>query len=211
MPLFQSTRPTHKKADAMKRNYWMAAILSALLAACGPPAEDDGNAQDAEAPPADQPAAGAPEEPSGTDPQATPADEQSADAVSGAASAAATEIEPGLTMRVLQPGSGKTAEPGQVAVVHYTGWLYDPQQPDNRGTKFDSSVDRGQPFEFPLGQGAVIEGWDRGVAGMQVGEVRELTIAPELAYGERGAGGVIPPNATLVFEVELLDVRDGGA
>jgi len=116
------------------------------------------------------------------------------------------EIEPGLTMRVLIEGSGKTAQPGQTAVVHYTGWLYDAAAPDNRGQKFDSSLDRGQHFEFPLGAGAVIAGWDRGVAGMQVGEVRELTIAPELAYGERGAGAVIPPGATLVFEVELADV-----
>lgn len=121
------------------------------------------------------------------------------------------EIEPGLTMRVLNEGSGKTAQPGQTAVVHYTGWLYDAAAPDNRGQKFDSSLDRGQHFEFPLGAGAVIAGWDRGVAGMQVGEVRELTIAPELAYGERGAGAVIPPGATLVFEVELADVVGGDA
>ena len=110
---------------------------------------------------------------------------------------------------VLQ-GTGAEARPGPIR-VHYTGWLHDPSKADGHGKKFDSSVDRGQPFEFPIGQGAVIEGWDRGVAGMQVGEVRELTIAPELAYGERGAGGVIPPGATLVFEVELLDVRDAGA
>jgi FKBP-type peptidyl-prolyl cis-trans isomerase FkpA len=116
------------------------------------------------------------------------------------------EIEPGLTMRVLKDGSGETARAGQTAVVHYTGWLYDAAAPDHRGQKFDSSVDRGQHFEFPLGAGAVIAGWDRGVAGMQVGEVRELTIAPELAYGERGAGSVIPPGATLIFEVELADV-----
>jgi FKBP-type peptidyl-prolyl cis-trans isomerase FkpA len=121
------------------------------------------------------------------------------------------EMEPGLTMRVLREGSGKTARPGQTAVVHYTGWLYDAAAPNKRGQKFDSSLDRGQHFEFPLGAAAVIAGWDRGVAGMQVGEVRELTIAPELAYGERGAGTVIPPGATLVFEVELADVVDEGA
>lgn len=200
----------------MNRNYWMAAMLSVLLAACGGPAQDEGSE------PATDPATGegatspgpeATEDAADPEPGSTPdtASGQSADGVSGAASADSTQIVPGLTMRVLQPGSGATAEPGQVAVVHYTGWLYDPSEPDNRGTKFDSSVDRGQPFEFPIGQGAVIEGWDRGVAGMQVGEVRELTIAPELAYGERGAGGVIPPGATLVFEVELLDVRDAGA
>jgi FKBP-type peptidyl-prolyl cis-trans isomerase len=117
------------------------------------------------------------------------------------------EIVPGLDRRILTAGSGETAEAGRVAVVHYTGWLYDEESPDNRGTKFDSSVDRGQHFEFPLGAGRVIQGWDRGVAGMRVGEVRELTIAPELAYGERGAGDVIPPGATLVFEVELADLK----
>jgi FKBP-type peptidyl-prolyl cis-trans isomerase FkpA len=117
------------------------------------------------------------------------------------------ELEPGLKMRILKEGNGEVAEPGQTAVVHYTGWLHDPQAPGNRGEKFDSSLDRGQHFQFPLGAGAVIAGWDRGVAGMQVGEVRELEIAPELAYGDRGAGGgVIPPGATLVFEVELADV-----
>jgi FKBP-type peptidyl-prolyl cis-trans isomerase len=123
------------------------------------------------------------------------------------ATAEPVELEPGLTMRILSEGTGETAEPGQTAVVHYTGWLYDEGAPDHRGEKFDSSVDRGQHFEFPLGAGAVIAGWDRGVAGMKIGEVRELTIAPELAYGERGAGGVIPPGATLVFEVELADVQ----
>ncbi|MGH8194031.1 MAG: FKBP-type peptidyl-prolyl cis-trans isomerase [Woeseiaceae bacterium] len=126
-----------------------------------------------------------------------------------AVTADSTEIAPGLSMRVQSDGTGETAEPGQTAVVHYTGWLYDPNAENRRGKKFDSSVDRGQPFEFPLGAGAVIPGWDQGVVGMQVGEIRELTIAPELAYGEAGAGGVIPPGATLVFEVELLDLRPG--
>jgi FKBP-type peptidyl-prolyl cis-trans isomerase len=124
-----------------------------------------------------------------------------------AAAPQTTEIAPGLSMRKLDEGTGEAAEPGQTVVVHYTGWLYDPNAANHRGQKFDSSVDRGQPFEFPLGAGSVIKGWDQGVAGMLIGEVRELTIAPELAYGERGAGGVIPPGATLVFEVELLDLR----
>ena len=103
-------------------------------------------------------------------------------------------------------GSGKEAKSGPV-VVHYTGWLHDPAAADGHGKKFDSSVDRGQPFEFHLGGGQVIRGWDEGVAGMKVGGKRTLIIPPEMGYGARGAGGVIPPNATLVFDVELVDVR----
>ena len=90
--------------------------------------------------------------------------------------------------------------------MHYTGWLYDPTADNNRGKKFDSSKDRNDPFKFDLGAGMVIGGWDEGVQGMQVGGKRVLTIPPQLGYGARGAGGVIPPNATLVFEVELLGV-----
>jgi len=97
-------------------------------------------------------------------------------------------------------GTGAVATPGKNVSVHYTGWL-------TNGTKFDSSKDRGEPFAFSLGAGQVIRGWDQGVAGMKVGGIRKLTIPPNLGYGERGAGGVIPPNATLVFEVELLGVQ----
>ena len=104
-------------------------------------------------------------------------------------------------------GTGAEAVAGKTVSVHYTGWLFDAAAPDNKGKKFDSSRDRGQPFEFPLGAGRVIAGWDQGVAGMKVGGQRTLTIPPELGYGARGAGGVIPPNATLVFDVELLGVR----
>jgi FKBP-type peptidyl-prolyl cis-trans isomerase len=105
-------------------------------------------------------------------------------------------------------GEGAVAEPGATAVVHYTGWLYEPSAPDRRGAKFDSSVDRGAPFTFPLGGGRVIRGWDEGVAGMRVGGKRLLFIPPEYGYGERGAaGGAIPPNATLYFEVDLLELR----
>jgi FKBP-type peptidyl-prolyl cis-trans isomerase FkpA len=104
-----------------------------------------------------------------------------------------------LTVEEIQVGSGAEAVAGKQVSVHYTGWL-------TNGTKFDSSVDRGRPFQFRLGAGDVIKGWDQGVAGMKIGGKRKLTIPPELGYGARGAGGVIPPNATLVFEVELLGV-----
>ncbi len=100
-------------------------------------------------------------------------------------------------------GSGDVARAGQRVSVHYTGWLY---QNGEQGSKFDSSKDRGQPFVFPLGAGHVIKGWDEGVQGMAVGGTRRLVIPPELGYGARGAGGVIPPNATLLFEVDLLAV-----
>lgn len=104
-------------------------------------------------------------------------------------------------------GEGAEALPGRIVTVHYTGWLYDESAPDNKGEKFDSSLDRNEPFDFPLGMGRVISGWDQGVAGMKVGGQRTLVIPPEMGYGARGAGGVIPPNATLIFEVELLDVQ----
>jgi FKBP-type peptidyl-prolyl cis-trans isomerase len=116
----------------------------------------------------------------------------------------AFEIAPGLSGRVLKNGYGRAAEAGDLAEVHYTGWLFDASAADKRGTKFDSSVDRGERFQFPLGAGRVIQGWDQGVLGMLIGEKRELTIAPEMGYGDRGAGNVIPPGATLVFEVELF-------
>jgi FKBP-type peptidyl-prolyl cis-trans isomerase len=117
------------------------------------------------------------------------------------------EITPGLTARVLRAGDGEVAAAGHSVVVDYTGWLYDESAAENRGTKFDSSVDRGEHFQFLLGAGRVIKGWDQGVAGMAIGEVRELTIAPEMGYGARGAGNVIPPGATLVFEVELFELH----
>lgn len=112
----------------------------------------------------------------------------------------------GLQYEDTSVGSGETASAGHQVTVHYTGWLYDAGAPQNRGRKFDSSKDRGDPFDFALGDGEVIRGWDEGVQGMKVGGTRVLTIPPELGYGSRGAGGVIPPNATLVFEVELLGV-----
>jgi FKBP-type peptidyl-prolyl cis-trans isomerase FkpA len=113
---------------------------------------------------------------------------------------AAIKTASGLQIEELVVGSGNAAASGQKVSVHYTGWL-------TNGTKFDSSKDRNEAFEFGLGRGQVIRGWDEGVAGMKVGGKRKLTIPPELGYGARGAGGVIPPNATLVFEVELLAVN----
>jgi FKBP-type peptidyl-prolyl cis-trans isomerase len=104
-------------------------------------------------------------------------------------------------------GEGKEAKTGQYVTVHYTGWLYDAATPDHKGKKFDSSRDRNSPFDFPLGAGHVIKGWDQGVQGMKVGGQRTLLIPANLGYGARGAGGVIPPNATLVFDVELLGVK----
>jgi peptidylprolyl isomerase len=119
-----------------------------------------------------------------------------------AASPAASEVTTPSGLKYVDDvvGTGKQPQAGQTAVVHYTGWLMD-------GKKFDSSKDRGQPFSFTLGRGQVIKGWDEGVATMKVGGKRTMTIPPDLAYGPRGAGGVIPPNATLKFEVELLDVK----
>lgn len=110
----------------------------------------------------------------------------------------------GLQMIDTQAGTGAQPKQGQTAVVHYTGYLNDNGK---KGKKFDSSVDRGQPFEFPVGAGRVIKGWDEGVGSMKVGGKRTLIIPPQLGYGERGAGNVIPPNATLIFDVELLGVK----
>ena len=110
----------------------------------------------------------------------------------------------GLQIIDTQVGTGATPQTGQTCVMHYTGWLY---ENGAKGKKFDSSVDRGKPFEFPIGRGRVIAGWDEGVASMKVGGKRTLIIPAKLGYGERGAGGAIPPNATLIFEVELLGVK----
>jgi FKBP-type peptidyl-prolyl cis-trans isomerase FkpA len=104
-------------------------------------------------------------------------------------------------------GEGREAEAGFNVTVHYTGWLYDPSKADGKGTKFDSSLDRHEPFVFFLGGGQVIQGWDEGFAGMKVGGKRTLIIPPHMGYGVHGAGGVIPPNATLIFDVELLGIK----
>jgi FKBP-type peptidyl-prolyl cis-trans isomerase len=134
------------------------------------------------------------EEPTAESVEPPPAPEETSTAPAQTEEVTALEIED------LVVGEGAEAVAGSAVVVHYTGWLTD-------GTKFDSSVDRGQPFQFTLAQGMVIPGWDQGVEGMKVGGKRKLTIPPELGYGSQGAGGVIPPNATLVFEVELLEVN----
>ncbi|MDE2366389.1 MAG: FKBP-type peptidyl-prolyl cis-trans isomerase [Betaproteobacteria bacterium] len=114
-----------------------------------------------------------------------------------------------LIKKDVKVGTGEEAVVGKMVEVHYTGWLYDAAAPDKKGAKFDSSRDRGAPFSFLLGAGRVIKGWDRGVAGMKVGGQRTLIIPPAMAYGAHGAGNVIPPNAALIFDVELLGLRQG--
>lgn len=115
-------------------------------------------------------------------------------------------MTPTYTQIDLREGTGPMASTGQTATVNYTGWLYSADAPEQKGAKFDSSIGRG-PFAFKLGAGRVIRGWDQGVQGMKVGGQRRLVLPPEFGYGARGAGDVIPPNATLVFDVELLDVK----
>lgn len=157
----------------------LALALALTLAACSGKTENGGVATDA----MDQPAVA---QDAGSDTFALPANPQTTTS--------------GLGYVIDQPGTGAKPQPGQTVSVHYTGWLTD-------GTKFDSSRDRGEPLEFPIGQQRVIPGWDEGVADMQIGEKRTLVIPPALGYGEQGAGSDIPPNATLVFKVELLGVR----
>lgn len=134
----------------------------------------------------------------------------SAASAQSAAEQAATAAPAAPKVQVIDHvvGKGKEAVPGMTVVVHYTGWFYKPLAPKQRGRKFDSSLDRGEPLDFALGAGRVIKGWDQGVAGMKVGGKRTLIIPSDLAYGKRGAGGgVIPPDSDLIFDVELLDVK----
>ena len=175
-----------------KFNNWLSVALALLLAGCAGNSKSKTSATSVT---------------SGTSITSTTAPAPSGTA-SGAASGAATAtasakeitMPNGLKYEDLKVGDGQLAETGMTAQVHYTGWLTD-------GTKFDSSVDRGQPFSFKLGAGQVIRGWDEGVKGMRVGGKRKLTIPPDMGYGAAGAGGVIPPNATLIFDVELLGLQ----
>lgn len=158
----------------------IALTCAVLLAGCNETAQQSGSASTTTTQATTTPAAG--------------------DAAAPATGGKVHKLASGLQYEDMNVGSGKMAEPGMNVSVHYTGWLTD-------GTKFDSSVDRGQPFKFQLGAGQVIRGWDEGVKGMRIGGKRKLTIPPDMGYGANGAGGVIPPNATLVFDVELLDVQ----
>jgi FKBP-type peptidyl-prolyl cis-trans isomerase len=172
----------------MKTRLLFAAALGLFLAACARNEK-----------PAEAPATGS--EPATATESAAPA----AEATPSTTDTGAPAVP--LQKTDLAPGAGAEIKSGQTALVHYTGWLYDAAAPENKGTKFDSSVDRNEPFEFPVGAGMVIKGWDEGVVGMKVGGKRRLVIPPEMGYGARGAGGVIPPGATLVFDVELVEIR----
>jgi FKBP-type peptidyl-prolyl cis-trans isomerase FkpA len=116
------------------------------------------------------------------------------------------EVVSGLKVKILRTGKGPAVVSGDQVELHYTGWIFDPEGESGRGVRFDSSLDRGERYKFPLGEGRVIKGWDLGIEGMLVGEKRELKVAPELAYGDEGAGAVIPPGATLIFEIELFEI-----
>ena len=178
------------------RHYIVTLFLASCLLACGKPADEESAIV---------------EEPAIIEEPAVEEEAMNAGVPLDSATAESFEIAPGLTARILRAGAGEAAEAGDNVQVHYTGWLHDAEAADGRGDKFDSSVDRNQKFSFPLGAGRVIRGWDMGVADMQIGEVRELTIAPDMGYGDRGAGNVIPPGATLVFEVELFAVESLGS
>lgn len=192
----------------------IAALLSAgaLLAACGDKAATTGAAPETKAA-TTEPAAATTSTTTTT--TTTTATTEAAATTSTAAAVPAPTAAPAATSTVTSlqstdtsAGTGAEAVSGKAVAVHYTGWLYDESAADKHGTKFDSSVDRGEPFEFTLGNKDVIQGWDEGVVGMKVGGKRTLVIPASMAYGETGAGGgLIPPNATLVFDVELLEVK----
>jgi peptidylprolyl isomerase len=177
----------------MNRTTWTLALVAVVALAVGACAK---KAPEAPAPQAEPAKAEAPA------PAPTPAAAVEAPAPEAAPASVGDKVKApsGLEYEILTVGNGVIPQPGQTVRVHYTGWLTD-------GTKFDSSVDRGQPFQFVLGRGQVIKGWDEGLSTMRIGDKRKLTIPPELGYGPRGAGAVIPPDATLVFEVELLGIQ----
>jgi FKBP-type peptidyl-prolyl cis-trans isomerase FkpA len=178
----------------IRRTAFAALVLAAFAASAG--AQDTAAQQQDPSKPTTQPA---PEQQ--TVPQATQPQTPQAEPVAPAVPTPQVEI----IDRVV--GKGKEATPGSMVYVHYTGWLHKPLAPKQRGKKFDSSLDRGEPLEFQLGAGRVIKGWDQGVAGMKVGGKRTLIIPSVLAYGKRGGGGLIPPDADLIFDVELVNVK----
>jgi FKBP-type peptidyl-prolyl cis-trans isomerase len=192
------------------RTMMAASAMLIALVACSSKQQESGEAANAQPAPADtgHPAAAdatAPADAAAS--TATPADGAGA-ADASASSPPTTATAPmKLESTDLKTGTGPAIKAGQTAVVQYTGWLYSDAAPEHKGQKFDSSRDRNEPFNFPLGGGHVIQGWDDGVVGMQVGGQRRLVIPPDMGYGASGAGGVIPPNATLVFDVELVGIR----
>ncbi len=175
----------------MRRVFLPAALV--LLAACGQPASESTNEIGIES--------------ASEDPEMS---ETSSGCAPDLDVGETAEIVPGLETTLLARGYGRRAVVGDTVSVHYTGWLFDPNADANKGDQFDSSIPRNQQFEFTLGANRVIQGWEKGVECMLEGEKRLLKIAPELGYGARGAGGVIPPNATLLFEVELFTARGPG-
>ena len=194
-----------------------ASVMLIALVACSSKQHDAGDAANAQPAPADtgHPAAADATAPADASANATApaggagtADASAASATSGSSPPpTATTAPMKLESTDLKNGTGPAIKAGQTAVVQYTGWLYSDAAPEHKGDKFDSSRDRAQPFSFPLGAGHVIQGWDDGVVGMQVGGQRRLVIPAAMGYGAAGAGGVIPPNATLVFDVELVGIH----
>jgi FKBP-type peptidyl-prolyl cis-trans isomerase FkpA len=190
----------------------MAAASAVLLAlvACSSKQQESGEAANAQPAPADtgHPAAAdvAPDTAAAAN-SAAPADSTGTAASASSPPPTAATAPMKLESTDLKKGTGPAIKAGQTAVVQYTGWLYSDAAAEHKGQKFDSSRDRSEPFSFPLGGGHVIQGWDEGVVGMQAGGQRRLVIPPEMGYGAAGAGGVIPPNATLVFDVELVSIQ----
>ncbi|MCA1856847.1 FKBP-type peptidyl-prolyl cis-trans isomerase [Massilia oculi] len=184
----------------IRRTAFAALVLAAAPLSCAlasATAQDSAAQQQDASKPTSQPAPEQQNVPQATQPQAAP------QAAPGVQVAPAPQVE--IIDRVV--GKGREATPGNTVFVHYTGWLHKPLAPKQRGKKFDSSLDRGEPLEFQLGAGRVIKGWEQGVAGMKVGGKRTLVIPSALGYGPRGAGGMIPPDADLIFDVELVNVK----